>query len=128
MTVFGIGVDVVEIERIGDLIGRFEDRFAEKVFTPAEQEYCNAQRDPSPHYAARFAAKEAVSKAFGTGVGKDLNWTDMEITRDELGAPKLTLTGAGKAFAEANGISEVKISLTHAKLYAAANALACCEG
>lgn len=126
MTIFGIGVDVVEIERIGLLLDRYDERFAEKVFTGAERAYCDSQRDPRPHYAARFAAKEAVSKAFGTGVGKDLNWTDMEITRDALGAPKLLLSGAGKAFAEANGITDVKISLSHAKQYAAANALACC--
>lgn len=126
MKVFGIGVDVVEVDRIGALLERFDERFAEKVFTEAESSYCESQRDPRPHFAARFAAKEAVAKAFGTGIGKDLNWTDMEITRDPLGAPSLTLSGAGQAFAEANRITEVKISLSHAKLYAAANALALC--
>lgn len=127
MRIFGIGVDVVEIDRIGELLDRYDERFAEKVFTEGERAYCDSQRDPRPHYAARFSAKEAVAKAFGTGVGKDLNWTDMEITRDALGAPKLVLSGAGKAFADTHGITEVKISLTHAKHYAAANALACCS-
>jgi holo-[acyl-carrier protein] synthase len=127
MKIFGIGVDVVEIERIGSLLEQYDQRFAEKVFTEAESKYCDAQRDPRPHYAARFAAKEAVAKAFGTGIGEHLNWTDMEILRDSMGAPSLRLSGAGEAFAEANGITEVKISLTHAKLYAAANALACCD-
>ncbi len=79
MKVFGIGVDVVEIDRIGSLLEQYDQRFAEKVFTEAESTYCEAQRDPRPHYAARFAAKEAVAKAFGTGIGKDLNWTDMEM-------------------------------------------------
>lgn len=128
MKVFGIGVDVVEIDRIGELLERYDGRFAEKVFTADEVAYCESQRDPRPHYAARFAAKEAVAKALGTGIGKDLNWTDMEVVRDEMGAPSLRLSGAGRAFAEAHGISEVKISLTHARHYAAANALACVDG
>ncbi|MGE9271125.1 MAG: holo-ACP synthase [Verrucomicrobiales bacterium] len=127
MMIFGIGIDVVEIERIGALLDRYEDRFAEKVFTKSERDYCWSQRDSRPHFAARFAAKEAVAKAFGTGVGKDLNWTDMEISRDDLGAPKLRLMGAGAAFAESRGIRQVMISLTHAKAYAAANAVALME-
>ena len=124
MHIFGIGIDVVEVERIEHSLQEFGERFIARVFTEAERRYCDAQRQPGLHYAARFAAKEAVAKAFGTGIGKDLEWLDMEITRKESGEPGLLLGGVGKAFAEAHGIVEIKISLTHAKQYAAANAVA----
>lgn len=124
MQLFGIGIDVVEVERIESSMAEFGERFASKVFTADERAYCDSQRRPGLHYAARFAAKEAVAKAFGTGIGKELGWLDMEIARKESGEPELRLSGAGKAFAERTGIVEVKISLTHAKHYAAANAVA----
>lgn len=124
MKLFGIGIDVVEVERIESSMAEFGERFAVKIFTAGERAYCEAQKRPAIHYAARFAAKEAVAKAFGTGIGKDLGWLDMEIVRKDSGEPGLVLSGAGKAFAEAKGIAEVKISLTHALHYAAANAVA----
>lgn len=124
MSVLGIGIDVVEVERIASSMAEFGERFATRIFTVAERAYCDAQKRPELHYAARFAAKEAVAKAFGTGIGKELGWLDMEIVRRESGEPALELSGAGKAFADARGIAEVKISLTHARHYAAANAVA----
>lgn len=124
MKIFGIGIDVVEVERIASSMAEFGERFAVKIFTPAERAYCEGQKRPEIHYAARFAAKEAVAKAFGTGIGKDLGWLDMEIARRDSGEPVLLLSGAGKAFADARGIAEVKISLSHARHYAAANAVA----
>lgn len=124
MRIIGIGIDVVEVERIGSSMAEFGERFVTRIFTEAERAYCSAQRRPELHYAARFAAKEAVAKAFGTGIGKELGWLDMEIVRKDSGEPAVVLTGAGKEFAEANGIGEVKISLTHAQHYAAANAIA----
>ena len=96
------------------------------MFTEGERPYCERQKRPELHYAARFAAKEAVAKAFGTGIGKDLGWLDMDITRLESGEPELVLSGAGKAFAERHGITEVKISLSHTRTCAAANAVAIC--
>lgn len=124
MQLFGIGIDVVEVERIESSMAEFGERFATKVFTTGERAYCDSQRRPGLHYAARFAAKEAVAKAFGTGIGKELGWLDMEIVRKDSGEPALQLGGAGEAFAGRMGIVEVKISLTHAKHYAAANAVA----
>jgi holo-[acyl-carrier protein] synthase len=124
MSVFGIGIDVVEVERIASSMAEFGGRFAERIFTAGERAYCEAQKRPELHYAARFAAKEAVAKAFGTGIGKELGWLDMEIVRRESGEPALVLSGGGKVFADARGIVEVKISLTHARHYAAANAVA----
>lgn len=124
MSVFGIGIDVVEVERIASSMAEFGERFAARIFTAGERAYCDAQKRPELHYAARFAAKEAVAKAFGTGIGKELGWLDMEIVRRESGEPALVLSGGGKVFADARGIVEVKISLTHARHYAAANAVA----
>ena len=124
MSVFGIGVDVVENERIGALLERHGGSFVAKVFTEGERRYCEMQRDPVPHYAARFAAKEAIAKALGCGIGKDLNWTDMDIQRSESGAPHVRLYGAGARFMQEQGIGEVMISLSHARQYSAANAIA----
>lgn len=124
MSVFGIGIDVVEIDRIERMLDEYGGRFAEKVFTAAERDYCESATRPALHFAARFSAKEAVAKAFGTGIGAQLEWLDMEIRRNAAGAPRLVLSGAGKRFAETHGIVEVMISLTHARDYAAANAVA----
>ena len=124
MKIFGIGIDVVEVERIASAIERHGEPFVAKLFTARERSYCDAQKKPSLHYAARFAAKEAVSKALGTGIGGQAGWLDLEITRDLSGAPKLVLQGAAARFAKENSITEIQISLTHAREYAAANAVA----
>ncbi|BCU78754.1 holo-ACP synthase [Luteolibacter sp. LG18] len=124
MRLIGIGIDVVEVQRIAEALERHGEAFGERIFTPGERAYCSSQKRPALHYAARFAAKEAVAKAFGTGIGKDLGWLDMEIIRRESGEPAVVLTGTGKVYAESVGITEVKISLTHARDYAAANAVA----
>ena len=124
MSIFGIGIDVIEIERIEAAIEEFGDHFLARIFTEGEREYCGKQSRPVIHYAARWAAKEAVSKALGTGIGKDLHWTDVEVLRRASGEPQISLSGVAKGFAERNGVIEIKISLTHAKHYAAANAVA----
>jgi holo-[acyl-carrier protein] synthase len=124
MRIFGIGIDVVEVERIAHMISRYEETVLRKLFTASEREYCVAQKRPELHFAARFAAKEAVSKALGTGIGGQAAWVDLEITRDPMGAPKIFLRGAAAEFAERHGITEIQISLTHARDYAAANAIA----
>ncbi len=128
MRIFGIGIDVVEVDRIESAISRLGAPFLAKLFTAAERTYCDAQKRPALHYAARFAAKEAVSKSLGTGIGGQAGWLDLEITRDGSGAPKLMLQGAAAEFARQNGISEIQISLSHAREYAAANALAIIAG
>ncbi len=124
MRIYGIGIDVVEIERIAAAIERHGEAFLGKLFTPSERLYCGSQKKFALHYAARFAAKEAVSKALGTGIGQHAGWLDLEIAREPSGAPKLVLKGAAAQFAESKGITEVQISLTHAREYAAANAIA----
>ncbi len=121
MNLFGIGIDIVEIERIGSSIHEFKDKFLNRIFTRAEQEYCEAHKRPEIHYAARFAAKEAVAKAFGTGIGKEISWLDIEIMKQSSGQPFVNLSGNGKNFAEKIKVVDIKLSLTHAECYAAAN-------
>ncbi len=128
MRVFGIGIDIIEVERIEAAVSEFGERFLGRVFTRGERDYCDAQRHPARHYAARWAAKEAVSKALGTGIGREVGWLDMEVVRGASGAPRLVLHGRGREFAGERGVREVKISLAHARLHAAANAVALCEG
>lgn len=127
MMIFGIGIDVVEVERISSSMAEFGDRFSNRIFTERERSYCENQKRPAMHYAARFAAKEAVAKALGTGIGKELAWLDVEVQRRPSGEPEVILAGEGKKFAEANKITQIKISLTHAEHYAAANAVVLCE-
>jgi holo-[acyl-carrier protein] synthase len=124
MQIFGIGIDVVEVDRIEESIAKFGDHFLGRIFTDAERSYCEAQKRPALNYAARFAVKEAVAKSFGTGIGKELAWLDMSVSKAASGEPQLQLSGNGAAFAESKQIALVKISLTHAKHYAAANAIA----
>jgi len=112
--IVGIGVDVIEIQRLRDVLARQGDRFIRRVFTPTEQEYCQSQRDSIPHYAARFAAKEAAFKALGTGWAKGVRWLDVEVRRKAGGAPELMLSGEAKRLSEALGGSKLHVSLSHA--------------
>lgn len=124
MTILGIGVDVVEIARIAGSIERHGERFLRRIFTEGELRYCRAMKAPAPFYAARFAAKEAVSKAFGTGIGANLGWLDIDVQRRSSGAPFVILHGSGAALAAQLGISEVLLSISHSEHYAVANAVA----
>jgi holo-[acyl-carrier protein] synthase len=126
MNVFGIGIDVVEVGRIASSLEEFGERFVTRIFTERERDYCAAKAKPELHFAARFAAKEAVAKALGTGIGKEIGWLDMEVVRGDSGEPTMQLSGKALLFCEAHGIREIKISLTHAREYAAANAVALC--
>lgn len=126
MQVFGIGIDIIEIERIEGSIERLGERFLNRVFTEQERAYCDRQARPAINYAARFAVKEAVAKAFGTGIGKNLALLDINVLRAESGAPSVEITGDGASFMQQHGITEVKVSLSHAEHYAAANAMAIC--
>jgi holo-[acyl-carrier protein] synthase len=121
--VFGIGVDIVETARIERSIERFGERFLKRVFTDGEREYCGAMPAPARHYAARFAAKEAMSKAFGTGIGKDVGWRDVEVKRKESGEPYIVLHGAAGEMAERLQVAQALISLSHSDHYAVANAV-----
>ena len=123
MTVFGIGIDVVENHRIAEAIRRHGERFLERIFQPGEAEYCRSMRDPHPHFAARFAAKEAVSKAFGTGFAGQVTWRAIEIRRKASGEPFVVLHDGAAALAKQLGIHTILVSLSHSEGYAVANAL-----
>jgi holo-[acyl-carrier protein] synthase len=127
MRIFGIGIDVVEVPRIAASIESYGEKYLAKIYTVAEREYCQAHKNFAIHYAARFAAKEAVSKAMGTGIGQHAAFLDLEVFHDDAGAPRVRLYGAAYEFAQANGIRHIYISLTHTDSYAAANAIAVCD-
>ncbi len=119
----GIGVDIVEIGRIDQAIANRKERFINRIFTESEREYCFGKPRPSRHFAARFAAKEAVSKALGTGK-KGMRWTDVEVCRDGQGRPFIKLTGGAAARARENGVCDVAISLSFNRNNAVASAVA----
>src|SRR5256714_15455882 len=120
MSVLGIGVDMVEVERIQHSLDRFGERFMKRVFTEGEIAYCISMKFPARHLAARFAAKEAVSKAFGTGIGKSMGWKDIDVRRKPSGEPYLVLEGGAKKLAEERQVSKLSISLSHTEHHAMA--------
>ena len=124
MNIAGTGLDIVETERIRKSVEQFGDRFLNRVFLPSEIEYCRGMKFPELHFAARFAAKEAISKAFGTGIGHELGWKDMEICRRASGEPFVVLHGKGAELAKQRGVTNVFVSLSHCRDYAAASAVA----
>jgi len=124
MRIIGIGVDIIEVARLEGSIQRQGQNLIDRVFLATEQEYCAPQRQPARCYAARFAAKEAVAKAFGTGIGAQLGWLDIEIRRKATGEPFVVLHGAGAETAKRREISEILLSLSHSEHYAVANAIA----
>jgi holo-[acyl-carrier protein] synthase len=121
--VLGTGVDIVETARIRDSLEKFGERFLNRCFWPDEVHYCNGMKFPELHLAARFAAKEAVSKAFGTGIGHHLGWKDMEIRKHDSGEPFVVLHSKGADLAKVRGVTEVFVSLSHCKDYATAHAV-----
>lgn len=120
MSVLGIGVDLVENARIQHSLDRFGDRFLQRVFTQGEIEYSQSMKFPARHLAARFAAKEAVSKAFGTGIGKAMGWKDIEVHRKPSGEPFVVLEGGAKKLAEERRVAAVWITLSHTEHHAMA--------
>ena len=121
--ILGIGTDIIEVRRIAASFEKFGERFVNRILLPDEIAYCMAHKNPAPFIAVRFAAKEAISKAFGTGIGAQLGWQDIEIRRKESGEPFVVLHGKGKKLFAARGARQLHISLTHTENYAAATAI-----
>jgi holo-[acyl-carrier protein] synthase len=122
--ILGTGVDLVENGRIDAMVKRWGAHFLDRVFSKDEQAYCNIKAVPSRHLAGRFAVKEAVSKAFLTGIGPRFGWLDLEVARDaESGAPSVRLHGKAADYAAELGVSRVMISLSHTQHYAVASAV-----
>ena len=119
VTKFAHGVDIIEIDRVADVLARHGDRFLEKIFTPDEVRHC---RGRVSELAARFAAKEAVMKALGTGI-RGVGWKDIEVLPNRRGKPLVFLSGRGAQRAEQIQMRGLEFSLTHSKLYAIASAV-----
>ncbi len=123
MKILGIGFDIVETKRIGEALEKFGDRFLHRIYLPAEAAYCQSMKFPLLHFAARFAAKEALSKAFGTGIGSSVGWRDLEIVKHPSGEPNVVLHGRAEELALKLHVLDVLVSLSHTDQYGAANAL-----
>jgi holo-[acyl-carrier protein] synthase len=121
--ILGVGIDLVEVGRIRDSLERLGERFARRILCPAEYDYCFSHSDPSIHVAARFAAKEAVSKAFGTGIGTELGWLDIEVVRLASGGTQVHLQGDGVQLMERRSAKIIHLNLTHTAQYASAVAI-----
>ncbi|MBA2369649.1 MAG: holo-ACP synthase [Candidatus Protochlamydia sp.] len=118
--ILGIGNDIIEIKRIEHNIQRYQQRFLDRVFTPHEQGYCQKRKVPALHYAGRFAAKEAIVKALGTGFRNGLTWLDIEINNDALGKPFIKLSPKAEKVFDSPFLM---ISISHCSEYATAFAI-----
>ncbi len=121
--IVGIGIDLVEVSRIQASLERHGERFQNRILCPAESAYCRQFRHPAQHVAARFAAKEAVAKAFGTGLGAELGWRDIEVVRRESGEPVVALHGDAQKLLQERGGQRILLSLSHTSRHAIAVAL-----
>ena len=118
--ILGIGNDIVEVARIEAILKRYPQRFLDRVFTPEEQSYCLKRKMPALHLAGRFAAKEAIVKALGTGFSQGLSWLDIEIKNDPRGKPTAFFSSFAK---ELFGNLTLHISISHCHHYATAMAI-----
>jgi holo-[acyl-carrier protein] synthase len=120
MSIVGIGADFVEVARIQHSLDRFGQRFLQRVFTQGEIDYSMSMRFPARHLAARFAAKEAVSKAFGTGIGKAMGWRDIDVQKKPSGEPFLVFEGRAREMSITRGVTQPLITLSHTDEHAIA--------
>jgi len=118
------GIDMVECQRLAEMIDRYGDRFLVRVFTPGELAYCSGRRRRVEHLAGRFAAKEAVLKVLGTGWTGGIRWTDVEVINEPSGQPRVRLAGRCREIADAKGLGEVRVSISHITTHAIASAVA----
>jgi holo-[acyl-carrier protein] synthase len=122
MSIVGIGLDATEIARIDEALRRHGERFMRRVFTDGEIEYCTRRRFAAPHFAGRWAAKEAAMKALGTGHGRGVLWKDVEIVR-RGGPPQLQLHGGAARHAARLGVTRVLVTITHCETLAIAQVM-----
>lgn len=113
--IFGIGIDIIEIERIKKSIEKFDEIFLNKIFTQTELDYCQSKKNKYQHYAARFAAKEAIAKALATGWSKGFRWKDIDIYNEKSGMPNVRLSGNLETFLGDD--KSLKITMSHSEHY-----------
>ncbi|HRS83765.1 MAG TPA: holo-ACP synthase [Smithellaceae bacterium] len=118
--IYGIGIDLVENERIEKIIRKWGPKFLSRVFTESEIDYCGRHAQAAVHYGARFAVKESFLKAIGTGLGAGVKLADIEVANEQSGKPRLRLCGGARSFVERAGITNIHLSITHTKHYAIA--------
>jgi holo-[acyl-carrier protein] synthase len=124
MQIVGIGTDIVECLRIAQMIERHGELFIARVYTAHEIEYCRSRKAATQHYAGRWAAKEAILKALGTGWIRGITWRDVEIRNEAGGRPIVSLSGGAREVCEKLGIGQILISISHCRTHATAYALA----
>ena len=124
MIILGIGTDITEVLRIAQMIERHGDLFINRVFTDHEIQYCQARKMSTQHYAGRWAAKEAVLKAIGTGWRRGISWRDVEVRNAPGGRPTIACRGGVREVIEQQGIGDILISISHCRAYATAQAIA----
>lgn len=124
MSILGTGIDIVECLRIAQMIERHGELFITRVYTDLEIEYCSARKAATQHYAGRWAAKEAVLKALGTGWRRGIAWRDIEVRNDRNGAPSVHLRGGALEVMERAGIRQLHLSISHCRSFAVAHVIA----
>ncbi|QDV68906.1 Holo-[acyl-carrier-protein] synthase [Rosistilla carotiformis] len=124
MNIIGIGTDIVECLRIEKMIEKHGDLFLTRVYTPGEIEYCSVRKAATEHYAGRWAAKEAVLKALGSGWSRGIHWTDIEVRNETGGKPRIALAGEARNLCEELRLHEIQISISHCRSHATAFAIA----
>jgi holo-[acyl-carrier protein] synthase len=124
MQILGIGTDITECLRIAQMIERHGELFIDRVYTPEETRYCRNRKQATQHFAGRWAAKEAVLKALGTGWRRGITWHDVEVRSEPGGQPVIVLTGGAREVARQLGIAQVHISISHSRSHAVAFAVA----
>lgn len=111
--ILGTGVDMVGVARIAESIERHGDRFLNRIYTESERAYCDSMREPAIHYAARWAAKEALLKAIGTGMRQGVKMKEAEVLKMDTGQPQMRLAGRAAEIATGMGCQRIHVSLTH---------------
>lgn len=125
--IIGIGTDITECLRIARMIERHGEAFIARVYTPEEIRYCQSRKQSTQHFTGRWAAKEAVLKALGTGWRRGISWRDIEVLNETGGKPLVMLTGGAREVAEQLGITEMLVTISHCHTHATAYALAAGE-
>ena len=122
--ILGLGTDIIEVDRIAKMIADHGDHFLNRIFTANEIAHCQPRREFAQHYAGRWAAKEAVMKALGTGFTPDVGWTNIEIVVRPSGQPCVVLHGNTRDYADSLGIGEILVTISHTRTVATATAIA----
>jgi holo-[acyl-carrier protein] synthase len=124
MNVIGLGTDIIECLRIAKMIEKHGELFLQRVYTKHEVGYCSSRKAANQHYAGRWAAKEAVLKAMGTGWSRGIRWRDIEVKVELNGKPNVYLHGTAKEICDELGIADIMISISHCRSHATATAIA----